>query len=276
MRDKIGRRATVGICVGALGSLYSRLAYAEEERLKSPQVGDYWKTEERVEVILPVERRAAVLRILLFHNMPSIQPFLDLDRRGYKIVRMEEVIDFFQGRSFYFPSKAALVTFDDAWIVHYDKGLALMERISSELGYYVNFTWAIMPKYVDRGLKTRIFDDGSGRHATLEMVIRARQSGVYLANHTVDHANLTQLREDDRNAQIAVGFMNIAKICELSGVAQRGKVVIYPFGLRNSSVISSLNYMGVDIGMTMNKVSNGSLDIQSFDTRFDMNREWKS
>lgn len=220
--------------------------------------------------------RHTIWRILLFHNIPNIDKFTALHNRGYHFVGIEPFISFFRGIPTALPSLAASIMFDDGWTDHYEKGLKLMDRLTTKLGYDVTFIWAIMPKFIDRGWDHRLYLDGSNRHATLRTVISARRSGIYLANHTIDHANLVALSEDDRNAQIVDGFNNIDAICDMASVSQFGKVLVYPLGLFNSGVTSFLNYEGVDLAMTSSKVSNGSLDEQSYDRRLEINRKWQS
>lgn len=151
-----------------------------------------------------------------------------LSEHGYTSISLDEYIDLINTKKDSMASKKVVITFDDGYASQYEKAFPILKK------YNMSATFFVYSNCIDR------YPVCMTSRELKEMV----DSGMKLANHTVNHLNLSTLKDRD----IEKEFIQNQRFLENNfGKTNVENVVAYPFGVadaRIKTIVASLGYKG--------------------------------
>jgi peptidoglycan/xylan/chitin deacetylase (PgdA/CDA1 family) len=152
-----------------------------------------------------------------------------LVENGYRVVPLEEVLDYLQNHA-PLPPRPVAITFDDG---------------------YRDFAEVAWPALREAGMPAMVFlipgHVGYGAFLTWDQLVSLVQEGTAVGSHTLDHVRLKGLEEAELRRQLQDSRQ---KLEERLGVPVQ--VVSYPYGAFDAQVVQAAEEAGYRAGVTIN------------------------
>jgi peptidoglycan/xylan/chitin deacetylase (PgdA/CDA1 family) len=162
-----------------------------------------------------------------------------LKENGYHVVTLDELYDFLDFKTD-LPGKSVVITFDDGWRSLYEIGLPILK----EYGYPATL-------FISTSMIT-----GSSKTLSWDQVREMADAGIDMQCHTVDHRNLSTLKEgepfrdyyEDLERELVRSTRAIEK-----KTGRKVSYLAYPYGATNHLVIALLKKVGYRGALTVKR-----------------------
>lgn len=213
-----------------------------------------------------VQPKPFTAEIYTFHRLRNkddvlrvVYPVL---QRGIRFTSVLDIARHFKGEIDISTKNNALLTFDDGYQSHM-YALEASEYAQNSWGERLHPVFGVMPQFGYRWMddinpSMQSYDNGGhDTYLTLEQLMAIAGAGHELANHTIDHANLTSLKDEEVADQIRFAQSKIDWIYDKVGRPGQfwHRTLIYPYGSYNSRVIDIAKRQNVGLAFSTERRS---------------------
>ncbi len=198
--------------------------------------------------------------VLTYHQVTAARMTSDivgLVRQGYQPLSLDTFISALNG-DVTIPAnlKTFLVTCDDGLASQYSQGLAAIDVIEKQTGWFVPLTLFSLMRFEGLPLSmneipdtTPCFNDRVHRYMNKAQLVEMLQQGHYVENHTIDHMDLTRLSPGQRSAEVELGEARVDELWETAGRERTCRAFAYPYG-RSRGLADYIDSVGYDVAFT--------------------------
>lgn len=214
---------------------------------------------------------------LTFHDIKSSSQIEDelypLLNEGMTPISVHTICQAFQGEIDLSRSDTSLlVTLDDG-LKSQLKAIDAIREIEQGLGITIPLLFAVITKFAPRDDNTNpdipSFDDKVHEYLTRGDILDILKSPQYdLANHTLNHARLSDLPDDEVRGELSISQRRINSLYAEAGRSDCPNVLVYPEGAYNQSVINTLKQYKIPLAFSTEPDSGYSLSTKYHLGRF--------
>ena len=198
--------------------------------------------------------------VLTYHEVNAARMTSDvvgLIRQGYQPLSLDTFVAALNG-DIGIPSnlRTFLVTWDDGLFSQYTQGIAAIDTIERQTGWFVPLTLFSLMRFEGLPLSiedipdtTPSFNDRVHRYMTKAQLVEMLSLGHYVENHTIDHIDLTRLSPEQRSTEVELGEARIDELWDAAGRERSCRAFAYPNG-RSQGMADYIGSVGYDVAFT--------------------------
>ncbi|GIW62026.1 MAG: hypothetical protein KatS3mg089_0878 [Patescibacteria group bacterium] len=215
--------------------------------------------DNRYEPKEQLEQRSFEVVSITFHEVANsdqmLQIIYPLLNEGYIPISIRDVLKAINNQVDLSKTKSLLITLDDGLKSQKNAVLAATQAEKS-WGVTLPLLFAVMTQfnyYNDDQipLHTPSYNDHVHEYLTKKDILQIIENPSFdLANHTLNHADLTKLNDDDLIGELTIAQRRLSILYSEAGRQNTPRILIYPFGKYNQHVLQTVSDLDFEAAFT--------------------------
>lgn len=196
---------------------------------------------------------------ITFHEVENsdqiLQTIYPLLNEGYNPISIYDVIQALNNQVDLSKKKSLLITLDDG--LKSQKNAVLgANQAEKSWGVAIPLLFAVMTQfnyYNDDQipLHTPSYNDHVHEYLTKKDILQIIENPFFdLANHTINHADLTKLNDNDLIGELTIAQRRLSILYSEAGREEVPRILIYPFGSYNHHVLQTVSDLNFEAAFT--------------------------